>query len=335
MSKINDKVPRSDLVDMLRALATIYIICIWHIDDYAHNCFYSQATAMMVDIALGIFIFISGYLISSSYTINSMKDIISFIQRRFFRIYPLYVIALVGFYSCSLIAGHSLISHLLLVDMFVKASAPTLWFVSMICIFYMLYILIGFNYSFTKTIVETVGVLCLCVLISTRWDYIDERMIIYLPLFVFGIITRKHNLFNSFMELNYFNGASCLAAIACSFIYVYMQDSYLRMIVHVGFIFFSIVPVIEICAYIHKRTNATIYGAIAYTSFCMYLFHRIVFNILLRIYTPPSAAATIVYLLVIGAPLIYMLSLATQTLYDRAIAYISRQYADKPQTCCS
>ena len=61
----------------------------------------------------------------------------------------------------------------------------------------------------------------------------------------------------------------------------------------------------------------TIILKISNASFCMYLFHRVVYWGLLKLYTPHSKVLIVIYLLALGVPLTYYLSATTQEYYDR------------------
>lgn len=59
------------------------------------------------------------------------------------------------------------------------------------------------------------------------------------------------------------------------------------------------------------------YKGVAYASFCMYLFHRVIFYGITNIYTPSDNIHTVVYLTLLAVPVIYVASFYTQKGYDR------------------
>ncbi len=61
----------------------------------------------------------------------------------------------------------------------------------------------------------------------------------------------------------------------------------------------------------------SVYQKLAYVSFCMYLFHRVIFRLLLNLYSPDSNYARVVYLTGLGLPLIFTISFYFQKYYDR------------------
>lgn len=65
--------------------------------------------------------------------------------------------------------------------------------------------------------------------------------------------------------------------------------------------------------------SANIYSKLAYASFCMYLFHRVIYYLLLNVYYPPSNILTVCYLILIGVPVIYVVSAFAQKFYDTIV----------------
>lgn len=55
---------------------------------------------------------------------------------------------------------------------------------------------------------------------------------------------------------------------------------------------------------------------LSHASFCVYLFHRVLFRLLLEIHCPKSEIITICYLIVFGLPLTYIVSKKVQSFYD-------------------
>jgi len=52
--------------DLLRALSMLFIIGVWHIDDYANQIFKSPITYTMKISALSIFVYMSAFLLSKN-----------------------------------------------------------------------------------------------------------------------------------------------------------------------------------------------------------------------------------------------------------------------------
>lgn len=126
-------------IDIIRAFSMLWIVGFWHLLNYTDALpnYNNPITVMITRFALGSFVFISGYLIGIKYSSNTLH-LQKFFRSRFLRIYPLYFFSIVVF---SVLYNWSL-------DLFLKASfflsmfsppaPPTLWFITMIGLFYIL-----------------------------------------------------------------------------------------------------------------------------------------------------------------------------------------------------
>jgi hypothetical protein len=68
--------------------------------------------------------------------------------------------------------------------------------------------------------------------------------------------------------------------------------------------------------------NKTLYLNIAYASYCMYLFHRVIFHLVTNIYSPGNDIYMLIFLILVAVPIIYVTSFYLQKYYDRLIIRI-------------
>lgn len=66
-----------------------------------------------------------------------------------------------------------------------------------------------------------------------------------------------------------------------------------------------------------KLGKSNIIQKLSYATFCMYLFHRVVYWGLLKIYIPDTNVMKVLYLACVGMPAIYFLSIGLQKRYDK------------------
>jgi len=88
-------------LDLLRGLSVLYIVGFWHMFNYT-QCFpqyYNFITLRLTLIILASYTFLSGYFIGLKDVILTSKSIKNFLLNRIMRIYPLYILAIVVFYS--------------------------------------------------------------------------------------------------------------------------------------------------------------------------------------------------------------------------------------------
>lgn len=306
-----------DSLDLLRAAAIIYIVGILHINDYDNSYLIFFGEGVVTETFLSIFVFISGYLLAINNSIISDKnDVKFFAKKRFLRLYPLYLFALLLFLIFSFMSVKSFVVHALLLNILIGKSIPTLWFISMICFYYLLFPAIMMSYSIKRAFLITGITISAMLLLHITFGLIDIRLIIYMPSFVFGVIVGKHNFLEKFRNFNSIVILTLLIFIILSYFYLYFPDSQMKDFVQVLFMLAGIPSSIWLADKLAKNINKRIYKNLAYASFCMYLFHRVIFFVLTHIYSPQSQLGMFAYLFFVGVPLIYLISFIFQKNYD-------------------
>ena len=331
--------------DILRCLFILYIIIVRHPIDYISRFtdkasledirIYVLLNNTFVLIALGMFIFISGFLLARRYPVlRDNKERVSFIKARILRIYPLYLLALVIFaffivpvyFDLKSFAAHIFSLNLLLSPL---TGTPifTLWFVGLIFSYYLLFpLVINSSDKLFRTATLLALILGILSLLHKYLGIIDERMIIYLPIFFIGVYFGRNGLIPLLHNKIVVRISTCI--LVPSFYYNLMllqdktvlpNDSLTVFIVHNLVIISSISPAWNLAHLLSSAlgTNKRFISKISYYSYCMYLFHRIIFFVLLKIYYPQSAILTLFYLIIAGFPLTLALSSLIQTGYDK------------------
>lgn len=208
--------------DFLRALAILMIIPA-HLSNFLFST-YSKLGLYAFDpylanMGLGLFIFMSGYLLYyNTNSINSFKDVLSFYKKRLLRIFPLYWAAIAAFVlvfsvfapklnssfvfpNAQNVFGFSnVLTHVLGLQIFLAPAyaSPmlTLYFIGLIIVFYAIYPFIIMLSKDAKNLLFVSSVVFLgFLLISRTLHVIDHRFFMFFPIFVFGILTCKENLF--------------------------------------------------------------------------------------------------------------------------------------------
>ena len=307
--------PRLLYMDFLRAIAILYIVAVRHLDDYAGNIYHNKLDDVTTYSFLGLFMFISGYLLSLNAPINNKSDLWNFIRRRFLRIYPLYVLALFLFMLCSLMSFKSVLLHTALLNVLLDKPVITLWFVSIICVFYIIYPIIVYKYSVPKTVIISISLCSVFILLKEQFGLLDENLILFFPLFILGIVSSKHKLIDRFIPNKNFVICSVLVFIISSFLYFEAPEFNQVFLI---LLMMSAVPfLILIGKLVSPIVNKRVYVNIAYASFCMYLFHRVIFYLITHIYSPSNNIYMVIYLTLIAVPIIYVTSFYLQKYYDR------------------
>lgn len=309
-------------IDILRVIAICYIIMVRHIDDYASDMFQCQFVNDFTHISLGILVFISGYLLSkTNTTFNSISDIKGFIVKKIVRIYPLYALALLAFYLLSIVNIYQLYSGLLFINLFNGEHILTLWYISMLMFFYIIFIVLNYKSNTLKLWLVSALIFSLLIIEKVTVNILDGTLILYFPSFVCGILLEKYS---NYLKLN--NNKALF--IFC----IYLMVLSIKPLVSpkLGIMIVSVMTISFTLSFMYLfsiiKLNAFVMKAIlhlSYASFCMYLFHRIVFVTALLIYKPNEDLITLLYLYLVAIPLVWAVSFYVQKFYDKCIKLLN------------
>lgn len=191
---------------MLRIISILIVVLLIHIpQSYAYNFYLDldQFETFLVNnvgiyVAMGSFVFVSGFGLSlnpNNRNLTSSKKLLTFLKKRFLRIFPLYWIAIVLFLF---FVGYSDIDPLYLMYHFFGFQiivAPyfgppmlTLWFIGIIVIYYLIYIVLNLLKSPLWTIFMAIAILFFFVFLNGAFGLVEIRFFRYYSIFILGII---------------------------------------------------------------------------------------------------------------------------------------------------
>jgi len=309
-------------VEYLKAFSMIYIVAFWHLLDY--TSFFNPTRYIVLTnittIVLGIFVLISGFLLGNSN--KSKMKYSSFLRKRFIRIYPLYVIAVIIFYIFNVNNYFVTIKSLFLISMFIGPAPFTLWFITMIMVFYLvtplLLSIVGNKLKFWLFIFF---ILIFEVILFILFREIDLRVVFYFPFYCLGLYCSKYEVKTKI--INFYLGVVGLAIGL--FLNNIIVDSWtLTQFLKGPMILASSYIIFYIFLYNEGRfIKLSIISIISYSAFCMYLFHRPIYSFLINIYFPDEFYFQFLYLLVVCFPIIFIFSFLIQKIYDYMLIKIN------------
>jgi peptidoglycan/LPS O-acetylase OafA/YrhL len=323
----NQKVSRNIGIDFLRVISIVYIVGFWHMLNYTNAIpnYRNIVTYRITWIILGTFLFISGYFIGKKRVEINKKSLKYFYINRILRIYPLYCLSIIIFTYFGLSDFNTSLKAAFLISTFFVPQPPTLWFITMLMIFYVSspFIMVACqNISIIKliTIYIVLTILLLFYWYSTR--LIDTRIIVYLPSFVFGLFTSHHE--TRISTNKYLLYLALVIAIILSFATNTSYDSLnmlfaTPMIAIVAYLLFTLFRKVSIQ---HQKVKSSIL-IVGYSSYCMYLFHRPIYMILKKLYFPDSSILQLTYLVTFCLPCIWLFSYSIQKSYDNIIQVLT------------
>lgn len=217
--------------DFLRMIAILTVL-LTHSTSYLSCKYLKYMIAIFnpffAQIGLGLFIFISGYLISyNNCSISSIKDVLFFYKKRILRIFPLYWAALAIFTllfyiyphfipsqfivsnASTLFSIHNLIIHILGMQILLAPtySSPvfTLYFIGIIISFYMIYpFLTLYSKTTSHFLLLSLLVFVTFAFISGTLGIIDKDFFSFYPIFIAGVVVSRVNALDRFIFSPYF-----------------------------------------------------------------------------------------------------------------------------------
>lgn len=314
-------------IDTLRAISILYIIGIWHIDDYANDCLYSPITELATFGVLNIFVYISGFILTWNHqSILSSTQLKGFIWGRIIRIYPLYFITVIIYFVMFHIPWVQLVTSVLLIDMISNNSVFTLWFIGMIFNYYILISLILYDFTWKKFMTISMLFVFVSFVLSMTTNLIDKNLLLYYPALALGISSAKSNKIRDYFENNIFNLVVMLFVLTIITLY-YLHFANTRigtLILFFGGIC-TLFPSLKISKKFSSYLNLTMIKKLSYASFCMYLFHRIIYTMMLKFYHPKHDVGTLLFLAIVGLPATYYVAYFIQRNYDKLVIYLTGQ----------
>ena len=316
-------------IDFLRGLSILYIVGFWHLLDYATALQFlkTSISEKLTLVILGCFVFVSGYLLGPKLNELNKQNILRFYKRRFFRIYPLYLIALILFSVIGLSSVKTTFKAAICISMFLKPAPLTLWFITMLVIFYaispLLVQLIN-RFSFKCLLFTYIVVMVFYILFRSFFsNYFDIRLFMYLPSFTFGIFAATQQ--SKFINKREFLIVSSLLGIVISYFgsFVRADVSYLFDVPIITLMPCLLSWLFTGIKFRSKIVNKLV-SYISYSSYCMYLFHRVIYFLLFAfVYNVNLNHFNIDYLFIFSfIPLIVVLSYFTQMTYDKILSKI-------------
>ena len=383
-------------LDILRIVSILIVIIFVHLKDYGYS-FYMEVdlyyiyffNGLGIYVAMGSMVFLSGFglfLNKDNRNIDSCGKLVSFLKRRFLRIFPLYWIAIplfIVFVGYLNIDSLYLLAHIFGMQIIVapEFGPPmlTLWFIGIIVVYYLIFLFLSYLGSLKKIIPGAIVILFIFVYINIMFGLVEYRFFYYYLFFILGIVLANlytSQLFSRVKE--YFNKrskviplflAGCSAVLffftyqfIAEFFYSTLDSEYgtfhvstildsnpgfiqsAILVIFINLIIGSyiIFTVSLFYLFIHifrlilpKLRLDTVFSKIAYSTYCVYLFHRIFLILYAGILTYGFNIDTFnkdnVYLLYLFVPFIFVFSYLIQKGYDTLINIIFRKSRKETQ----
>lgn len=311
-------------IDFLRAFCMFYITSVFHLTQYLGVEHYLNNNVLgnsFMWSCLGTFSLLSGYLLAKKYCCNTLKDVALFYKKRLLRFYPLFILATICLYLIGFNDIKQSIYGILGLAPFLTHAPSTLWYISMIMLFYLVCPIV-LTRDNKKRIIRSI-LIFLAIVVLSRFIYVDSRFIYNLFAFLVGVCYVNYEdrvlaikpsslkmkiLFSVLIFSVYLTAFLGLNVIDNSFLYRRIVD------------LLGILVLIIIANLINPDRFKKTISLLSYLSMSFYLFHRFTYWICLNIYEPQGTVMLLLYLLFIAVPIGICFAYYVQKLYDNIVS---------------
>lgn len=194
----NNGSQRMRAFDYARAISMIWIVGVWHLlADYMRLDIKNPVFSAITYGVLGTFTYISGYFLGKK-QVKNIKDARAFLKKRLLRIYPLFFVSCTSLFLVHIVTKADTIvsmkQYLLTLagmSCIFKPAPSTIWYVSMIILFYLFTpLIIAADNNWGKAARCTLiyaGLILLDLLIE-----IDGRVLLWFPVYSLGLISSNY-----------------------------------------------------------------------------------------------------------------------------------------------
>jgi peptidoglycan/LPS O-acetylase OafA/YrhL len=284
--------------DFMRSIA-ILLILLTHLPGYGIGSLTSINEFFHVGhLGLGLFIFMSGYLLYATTSNLKSGNIFSFYKKKLIRIYPLYLIALISFFitfelifkdigfdfalpfkaSFTSYLIHFLGAQVLLAPEYVTPIL-TLWYIGLILLYYLLYpVLVIKSRNLNDIVLRSIFIVVIFAALHVLFNIIEVRFFYYYFVFITGIISSHKNIFSN---MNFSRFIPIMLILYISTFPVFRRMSSLNIFGEIFIIYMLVVPFIFLTYYAGRKISQissvrlqNFFLLVSTSSYCVYLFHR-------------------------------------------------------------
>ena len=180
--------------DVARVVCMTFIVAFVHLYAYIYpvykSAYYIPACATLTDACLGLFTFVSGYLLGKKYVFGKHGNcsIWTFYKKRILRIIPLFVLSVFVLWLIDFNDTKSSINGLLCISPFVKPRPLTLWYIPVILLCYSITPLVSRS-SLKWRICSSIFIVGYLALLERLISSIDKRLMFNMVFYLVGVVS--------------------------------------------------------------------------------------------------------------------------------------------------
>ena len=313
--------------DLVRVVAIFVVIGIYHNFGYA-SCGLGgdPAVRVLVYSSLGVFTFISSFLLASKYAFAEKVEVLAFYKKRVLRIYPLFVVSSLLLVIIGINTWVPTLKGLVGISPFWGPHPKTMWYVAMLISLYIItpFVIRG---GLKVQCYKAVAVMALIGLIEIIFGTVVPRTFNYYTVYMVGLLLGR-NYYEQTMKLLRSKKTLLISLVWMILVVVVFltKNNYLKSISSV----IGIIALLNLSLFTVEKLSASRFftesvTALSYASFCAYLFLREVIWVMFQVYKPQGSMQIFLYVLIVGVMLSFFCAYWIQKGYDKLLEKMTRR----------
>ena len=321
-----------------------FIVAFVHLYAYIHpnvkSAYFIPACALLTDACLGLFTFVSGYLLGKKYHFGDQGDgtIVSFYKKRVLRIIPLFLLAALALWLIGFNTGKATLNGVLCISPFVKVRPMTLWYIPVILTCYLITPVVS-RKGLSWCLGSSIFIIAILLVLEKLVPSVDKRLAFNMFFFLTGIVTSR--CFD--WKMTFRKGTYLKIAVVLLFLLLLFVGQNFSNFHNLWFKRFAagigVFAILFFCEWVaallfgnsfvkteggkssNKNVLAHIVMFVSYASMAVYMFHRLFFWLGEKIFNPTDTTLKWSYMLLIVFPVMCVLSYYIQKTYDAVVSH--------------
>lgn len=310
--------------DVVRVVCMTYIVTYVHLEEYIYPqgrmTFYFPACIAMTHACLGLFTFISGYLLGSKYCFgrDGNCDVWTFYKKRLLRLFPLFVVASILLWLIDFNDTEATWNGLLCISPFVNPKPRTMYYIPIILWCCLVTPLIS-RHGLKRRVFNCLLLMTLLLLARFIFPSIDNRFVFNVFFFFVGVVSAscfdwKLNT-TSGMTIKIFVVVAFVLLMAVALHYSLLSTTFSIM----AFGAIGVFVIFFICEGISNLGGHRFFYLFSYATMACYLFHRFFYWLAEIIWNPSDTSVKWVFMVGVVFPVIVVTSYVIQKIYDYCV----------------
>ena len=326
--------------DVVRVVCMTYLVAFFHLYGYVYTVapttiVYSASTAM-AHACLGLFTFVSGYLLGKKYCFGptGTADVLTFYKKRILRIIPLFVVSSVALWLIGFNTATATLNGLICISPFVNPKPLTMYYIPVILWCYLMTPLVS-RQRLRLRVYSSLTLFGSLFVARLMFPSIDNRFVFDVLFYFVGVVSAPG--FDWRFNIPYRSYIKSGIVLAFLFLVVFfsiydtlLYHSFCQMALGAAGVF----VILFVCEAVSKllfnsqdskangfKTFACqVVGFVSYASMACYMFHRFFYWVAEKIWNPSDTFVKWLFMAGCVYPLIVWCSYMIQKLYDNLVS---------------